>query len=128
MSKTRRTEEELAHFLFVAQLPCCVSGKTPVEVAHIRYADWLFAKPIAGTSLKPHYVWTVPLHPTRHREQHRMSERAFWESYGYDTDNPWRSPLAMALMIAGASEAEDFDIARRLILHRVTEIISHRVA
>ena len=73
-----------AHLKWIRTLPCVVSGKRPVEAAHIRYADPRFAKRETGKSEKPDDRWTVPLSPDLHREQHSMGEREFWKAKGID--------------------------------------------
>lgn len=80
------------HLAFIRMLPCLVTGRGPVEAAHVRYADLPKGKRYTGKGEKPDDRWAVPLHPEVHREQHSMSERAFWDKQGID-------PCAVALQL-----------------------------
>jgi hypothetical protein len=72
-------ERDDAHLKFIRQLPCLVCGdNTSVEAAHIRFTDISAAKNNPGIGQKPSDYWTVPLCGRHHREQHGMSEPAFW--------------------------------------------------
>ncbi len=84
------------HLAFIRQLPCLVTGRTPVEAAHVRYADVTRGKPHTGKGEKPDDRYAVPLHWETHREQHSMSERRFWEQRGID-------PVKTALLLFGVS-------------------------
>lgn len=63
-------------------LPCIVSGRSPVEAAHVSFANPAFAAPGRGKSQKVSDRWALPLHPDLHREQHTMNEQEFWRSKG----------------------------------------------
>lgn len=113
---TNRVKDQ-RHLSAVARLPCLICGATPVEVAHVRYADAARDKPITGMQTKPDDKWTVPLCPDHHRlgpcAQHAMGERAFWESHDIDplavcealyyawqlTDDPAKAEAAMLPVI-----------------------------
>ena len=85
VSKKRRPREhDDKHLAFIRTLPCVLTGKRPVEAAHVRYADPAYGKRETGKSEKPHDKWTVPLSPEKHREQHDMNEREFWARHGVD--------------------------------------------
>jgi len=89
--KRPRIENE-RHLAWIRTLPCLITGRTPVEAAHIRYADPAYGKRDVGTAEKPDDRWTVPLAPVVHREQHSGSEREFWKRHGID---PCRVALAL---------------------------------
>lgn len=82
--KKRPREHDKDHLKFLAGLPCIVTGKRPVEVAHVRYADPIYGKPDTGGQEKPSDKWCVPLHVDEHRKQHTMNEKAYWNSVGID--------------------------------------------
>ena len=63
-------------------LPCVVSGQSPVEAAHVSYANPAFRASGRGKSQKASDRWALPLHPDLHREQHSMNEREWWLSKG----------------------------------------------
>ena len=68
----------------VQLMPCCICGATDVEAAHIRMGSIEHGKRQTGMGERPDDRWTVPLCVAHHREQHTMSERAFWGRYGLD--------------------------------------------
>jgi len=82
--KKKPREHDDKHLAFIRTLPCTLTGKRPVEAAHIRFAEAAYGKFETGKSEKPHDKWTVPLSPEKHREQHSMSEREFWARHGVD--------------------------------------------
>jgi hypothetical protein len=70
---------------FIRQLPCIVTGRRPVEAAHISYAEHRYGKLGRGKGAKESDCWAVPLSPDEHRRQHGMgNERAYWQSVGID--------------------------------------------
>jgi hypothetical protein len=115
MANRRPRQERASHLAFIRDLPSLVPGHGPVEAAHIRYADALFAKPIAGMQQKPSDCWTVPLAHAVHMSQHAAgNERQWWADEGID-------PLIIAALLwlhSGDEEAGTTIIrnARRLRL------------
>lgn len=96
MNRQPRIKSE-KHLAFIRTLPCIVSGDdTTVEAAHIRYEDWRIAKFNPGVGQKPHDFFVLPLAGEKHREQHSMNERRFWQSYGID-------PILYALALYAVS-------------------------
>lgn len=63
------------HLKFIASLPCCVSGHTDVQAAHIRNG-------CLSCGMKPSDSKTVPLYWKEHLKQHETSEKKYWESFG----------------------------------------------
>lgn len=90
--KKRPRQSNDAHLRWIRTLPCVVTGKFPVEAAHVRYAAPAYGKRETGKAEKPDDRWTVPLSPEMHRQQHSSNERAFWETHGID---PCRVALAL---------------------------------
>ena len=94
--KKRPREKDKDHLAWLSTLPCVITGKRPVHVAHVRYADPVYAKPQTGIAEKPSDKWCVPLLATLHNEgpeaQHGMNERLFWARHGLD---PLRIALAL---------------------------------
>ena len=86
LSKTVRLRDP-EHRKFVAQQPCLVCGRTPVDAHHLR-----FAQPRAmGRKVSDEF--TVPLCRLHHRELHRVGdERIWWTILKID-------PLAVALKL-----------------------------
>jgi hypothetical protein len=87
--RKRPREHDDGHLRFIRTLPCLITGTRPVEACHIRYADPRYGKRETGMSEKPSDKYVVPLSPEKHREQHSMNEREFWEKHRID-------PLAVA--------------------------------
>jgi hypothetical protein len=57
----------------------------PTEAAHLRFSDARWGRINSGMSAKPSDRWATPLGAGHHREdQHRRSERAFWERLGIE--------------------------------------------
>lgn len=98
--KKRPREKDKGHLAWLSSLPCVITGKRPVHVAHVRYADPVYGKPQTGMAEKPSDRWAVPLLATLHLDgpeaQHGMNERLFWARHGLD-------PLRLALALYGAS-------------------------
>ncbi|AZO29296.1 DUF968 domain-containing protein [Mesorhizobium sp. M1B.F.Ca.ET.045.04.1.1] len=88
----RPRKEDGAHLKWIRTLPCAITGRRPVEAAHVRYEDPAYAKRETGKAEKPDDRWSLPLSPEKHREQHSMAERAFWAKHGID---PLRVALAL---------------------------------
>lgn len=85
------------HLDFIRSLPCLVTGRTDgIEAAHVRYRDARYGKPNPGYAKKPDDRWTIPLHWEKHREQHGVNERVFWDTLGID-------PLRVALSLWASS-------------------------
>jgi hypothetical protein len=89
------------HLAWLRTLPCVVTGRRPVEAAHIRYADPIYGKRETGMGEKPDDRWCLPLCPEMHRSQHDAgNERAWWEGKGID-------PCRVALALHGVSGDDD---------------------
>jgi hypothetical protein len=67
-------------------LPCIICrDNTTTEAAHVRYGDLEHGKRPTGLGERPDDRWALPLCHRHHTDdQHRMSERAFWEKHGID--------------------------------------------
>ena len=110
----RKSPMEKQHFAFVAQLPCVITGQSPVEVAHIRTPDMGgFGKAIPGANAKSDFAYVLPLTKAMHDKQGRMGEQKFWAAHGHPMlERPKDSPCAIALALAGYSMIDDLDGAK----------------
>lgn len=91
------------HLDMIRQLPCCIcQDNTSTEAAHIRMADGRIGKPYTGVGIKPDDKYVVPLCGKHHREQHSMSERAFWERLAMD-------PILIALYLYSCKSVEEME-------------------
>lgn len=95
VSKDSGRREDPQYLDWIRQLPCVITGRMPVEAAHISYAEPKYGKLGRGKGRKEDDAWAVPLHHSMHYEQHRMNERKFWDAYGIDP-----CIVAMALRVA----------------------------
>ncbi len=93
--KKSKPVKDKDYLSYLHSLPCIVSGKSPVEAAHISYPEPRYGKLGRGMSTKEGDRWAVPLHPDEHRRQHTMNERAYWRSVGID-------PCILALALHAA--------------------------
>ena len=116
----RGTTAEKKHFAFLHELRCVVTGQWGIEAAHLRSPCAAFAKPLAGVSAKPHFIWCLPLSPEAHREQHSVGESAFWADAGLPLDGPMlKTPFALALALSGYSMAGDISGANHFIAEQI---------
>lgn len=84
MQRQPRVKDE-KHLKFLRSLPCVICGNPiETEAAHIRFACEEAGKRMVGKGEKPDDKWALPLCGKHHREQHKMNERAWWESKGID--------------------------------------------
>jgi len=93
-----------AHLKWLHELPCIVTGKRPVDAAHVSYADPAYGKRERGKSEKTDDRWAVPLCREQHDRQHHMGdERAYWRSVGID---PLKVALALYAVTGDNDQAE----------------------
>lgn len=106
---TAARQESGSHLAFVRALPCIISGRRPVDAAHVRLASRLHGKPLTGIGVKPDDRWTLPLHHELHMAQHAFpdGELAFWRHHGV------RDPLVVCMRLWEVSG--DVDAGERVI-------------
>lgn len=63
------------HRRFIATLPCCITGKSEVQCAHIRSG-------CHSMGMKPSDSLTLPLYWREHDRQHKIGELKFYAQYG----------------------------------------------
>jgi hypothetical protein len=100
--------EDKDYLSYIRSLPCAVTGRYPVEAAHVNYAEPKYGKTGRGKGTKSSDHWAVPLHPDQHRIQHQGNEQAYWQSVGLDP-----CIIAMALYAAYPDEEK----ARLILEH-----------
>lgn len=79
---------------FIRELPCCVSGRSGVEAAHLSMAAPQYGHYGRGKSRKASDRWVLPLSREAHYEQHQDGEERFWSRAGIN-------PHVLALTIYG---------------------------
>ena len=87
---------------FIRSLPCAVSGRRPVEAAHLSTANPPMGHYGRGKGTKAPDRWALPLHPDLHREQHQGNELGFWARHGVDPHT-----LALSLFGVWSDHGED---------------------
>jgi hypothetical protein len=82
-----------SYLAWLHELPCVVSGRSPVEAAHVNYAAPSCGAFGRGKGQKASDRWALPLHPDLHRAQHDFGdERGWWELQGI---NPHMAGLVL---------------------------------
>lgn len=99
------TVKDNRHLRFIASLPCCLSGHTEVQAAHIRAGE------NAGMGRKPSDEMTVPLHYALHSTQHTMNEAAFWNLHGKTIQQV--KQLAKALFVVSGDQGKALELIER---------------
>jgi hypothetical protein len=94
----KQAKKDKDFLAFIHQLPCCVTGRMPVEAAHLSFSSPQHGHWGRGRGTKVSDRWCLPLHASVHREgkdsQHGSNERAWWARQGID-------PHALSLAIYG---------------------------
>ena len=96
----RPRQEKRDHLEWIRTLPCVVSGRKPVDAAHIRFTDPRYGKRETGKGEKPDDKFVVPLHHALHMDQHCEGEKGWWAKQGID---PLR--IAVALYACSGDDA-----------------------
>jgi hypothetical protein len=84
VGKASKPVKDKPYLAWLHSLPCVVTGRMPVEAAHISYADARYGKLGRGKGTKESDWWAVPLHSEEHARQHTMNEREYWSRLGID--------------------------------------------
>lgn len=69
------------YFGFIHDLPCIITGSTPVEAAHVNFANRPMGAPGRGKGTKASDRWCLPLCKPMHDEQHDIGEEVFWRQH-----------------------------------------------
>lgn len=89
------------HRIFIASLPCLITGRDDVQAAHIRKGNG------GGVGLKPSDEFCVPLSVDQHRLQGEIGEVGFWQPYlGYKR----ASKLAKSLYKATGDRGKSLEL------------------
>ena len=90
----RKPTKNKDYLSFIHELPCVVSGKSPVQAAHLSYAAPRYGHYGRGKGSKAPDRWALPLHADEHSRQHSGNEEQFWKAAGIN-------PHVLALTIHG---------------------------
>lgn len=99
------------YLAWIRTLPCAVTGRHPVEAAHLSTANPQYGHFGRGKSQKAPDRWALPLHADEHRKQHGMNEYRYWLDARI---NPY--PLALALHGVWSDHGEEATPFALLIL------------
>lgn len=72
---------------WIHQLPCIVSGQSPVEAAHVSTANEPTGHTGRAKSNKASDRWVLPLAKHLHDQQHKGAEMEFWKQQGINPHN-----------------------------------------
>ena len=104
-----------SYLAWLHDLPCVISGRRPVEAAHVNFANPALGAMGRGKGQKASDRWALPLHPDLHRAQHDFGdERRWWELQGIN-------PHQIGLILWGLWKERGADAtpqAERIILSR----------
>jgi hypothetical protein len=106
-------ERDNGFLAYLRRLPCIaglIEGgcSGPIEAAHLRFSSAKAGRVNPGKSAKPSDKWATPLCRTHHQsDQHRHSERSFWERLGVDPDE-----FASALYAAYRAGSDGSEVVR----------------
>lgn len=120
-SKDTAPVKSKSYLAWVHELPCVVTGRRPVEAAHVSYANPAFGAMGRGKGQKASDRWALPLHPEIHAAQHKHgNEREWWLMQGIN-------PHMIASILWGLWKERGADAtaqAEQIILSRafITEI------
>lgn len=115
---------EWDHYRFLHEVGvCAATGQSgaPIEVEHLRGDCYQMNKADAGMSMKPHWIWTIPLQAHLHQERHRVGASGFFRELNWPLEDLAGGPLPTALALFGFSALGDVEGARRWLRHRHME-------
>lgn len=103
----RRAEKKPAYLSFLHTLPCCVTGQSGVQAAHLSFADPWYGHYGRGRGTKAPDLFALPLSPEQHSKSHSMNEEAYWLETGVN-------PHLLALtLFAIWSNYDEYDATER---------------
>lgn len=82
--KNTKGIKSAGYLSWLHSLPCVVTGTSPVEAAHVSYANAHYGAPGRGKGGKVSDRWAISLSPEQHRRQHSMNEALYWREVGID--------------------------------------------
>lgn len=91
-TKAVKRENRPTYRAWVATLPCIVTRRHGVQVAHLSTANPAVGHFGRGKAQKADDTWCLPLAPAEHTAQHAMNEIEYWRQHGID---PHRAALAL---------------------------------
>ena len=108
----KRPAKRAGYIAWLHTLPCCVTGQSGVQAAHLSYASPWHGHYGRAKGTKAPDRFALPLCDAEHRRQHAMNEKAYWEGVGIN-------PHELALTLFGLFN--DYDE------HEATESAAARI-
>lgn len=103
----RRAEKKPAYLAFIHTLPCCVTGRTGVQAAHLSFADPWYGHYGRARGTKAPDLFALPLSPEEHSKSHSMNEERYWLEIGIN-------PHELALTLWGIwSNYDEYEATER---------------
>lgn len=90
----KRPAKNSAYLAWLHELPCCVTGRTGVQAAHLSFSSSWHGHYGRARGTKAPDRFALPLCPDEHARQHSMNERFYWEGIGIN-------PHELALTLFG---------------------------
>ena len=106
----RPRQKSKPYLEWLHELPCVITGRSPVEACHVRFGAFAYGKRETGTAEKPDDIWCLPMSPVCHRTQHSVGERQFWQEHSIN-------PLAVCALLFVHYTRGDLEAARLVCLH-----------
>lgn len=82
------------YLAFLHTLPCVVTGRSPVQAAHVSFKATQFGAYGRGKGHKVSDRWALPLCADAHEDQHKHNEEQWWANLRID-------PHLLCLIIHG---------------------------
>lgn len=103
----KRPAKRADYLAWIHELPCCVTGRTGVQAAHLSYSAPWYGHYGRARGTKAPDRFALPLCPEEHIRQHSMNEEAYWRGVGID-------PHLLALTLFGIfNDYDQFEATQR---------------
>jgi hypothetical protein len=103
----RRPVKKPDYLSWIHELPCCVTGQSGVQAAHVSYAAPWYGHYGRARGTKAPDLFALPLIKAEHDRQHSMNEEVYWLCLGID-------PHLLGLTLWGIySNYEGFEAVER---------------
>lgn len=92
--RAKRAKSE-PYLQWIRQLPCIVSGRHPVDAAHLSTHNSRYGHAGRARSSKSSDRWALPLSRDLHRQSHCMNEMEFWSQFNFGYERPYVAALVL---------------------------------
>jgi len=119
--KTTAPVKSKTYLQWIRKLPCIVSGRSPVEAAHLSTPNENYGHLGRAKSRKASDCWALPVSKTLHENQHKGNELRFWRSHKI---NPYLAALVLHRIYSTQGE-NGIEHAQRMILQNLFQNIDN---